>query len=351
LIIRYFEYRVPFIHPIRIGLAIQSERRGIYLQATDSDGVTGWGEVSPLDGYGPDTYKEVADLIRGAESRFSPSLRFGLDCARREIQAKRQGISFRDTIGPPVRDIVDSAMLVGPETRPSPVSGNASGAKDAKSGNHKAVHPRFLKSKVGGVSVEDDLQRVLGLLESLPENGRLRLDANGIWAKKQAFEFADRLHSYGSEQVKKIEFIEEPWQGCFDSDSLGGFPLPVGIDENFTLNTESWLLADVILIKPALFGSIGEFLDAKMMVKQAGKRLVVSSAFETGLGMSALVALASTFEGGAEGFGTYRYLATDPYSASDSSYAWLNQSRIAVSNVLVLPGSSVNAANLKEVGI
>ena len=38
---------------------------------------------------------------------------------------------------------------------------------------------------------------------------------------------------------------------------------------------------------------------------------MLSSAFESGVGMVALVALASTFSAGAVGFGTYSYLAAD----------------------------------------
>ena len=341
--LRFFEYRVPFIHPIRIGGSIQSERKGLYLLATDEDGVSGWGEVAPLDGYGPDTFSEVCDLMTGPIAHYSPSLRFGLDCAQREIQAKHRGISFRETIGPAVRPVIQSALLVGAEPTTA----------------------RFVKTKVGSARVDDDVNRVLGILSALPASGRLRLDANGIWSKADAFSFAERLREEGGPLFDKIEFIEEPWSGCFDSDPSDPYPIPTGIDESFNPDVPSWLRADVVLIKPALFGSIGEFLQAKNQAERAGKRLVVASAFETSLGMSAIVALSSTFDGGAEGFGTHKYLVSDPLDTEGFSgleqesfektpetepFHWLRTFPIMANHVLDIPGSRVRASNLKEVG-
>lgn len=302
----------------------------------------GWGEVAPLDGYGPDTLLEVYGLIAGPVDSYSPSLRFGLDCAKREIQAQKQGISFRDTFGPSVRTVIESAQLVGSD----------------------ATLARFVKTKVGGVSVRDDVNRVINILSALPTSGKLRLDANGVWSEAQAMEFADTLLRASSSALNQIEFIEEPWLGCFDGSILGAFPIPIGIDESFDRNSKSWLQADVVLIKPALFGAISEFFEAKKEVEKAGKRLVMASAFETHLGMSALVALASSFEGGAEGLGTYQYLRfgpkegtqspgahSNPFAAppDTSVFNWLLSAPIDPKNLLPIPGRSLEAHQLPEV--
>ncbi|MDA1027516.1 MAG: hypothetical protein O3B41_00465 [Bacteroidetes bacterium] len=339
--VRFFEYRIPFTHPIRIGETLQSARKGLYLRLEDEEGIFGWGEVAPLDGYGPDTFVEVSELIAGPVDSYSPSLRFGLDCAKREIQAQKQGISFRDTFGPSVRSVIESAQLVS-----------------------EATQARFVKTKVGGVSVRDDVNRVAKILSTLPIDGKLRLDANGVWSKSEAMEFADTLLRASSSALTQIEFIEEPWRGCFDGSHPETYPIPIGIDESFDRNSESWLQADVVLIKPALFGAILEFLEVKKEVEIAGKRLVMASAFETHLGMSALVALASSFEGGAEGLGTYRYLRFGPKEGTQSrddhsdpvalppeasAFNWLFSAPIDSKNLLPIPGHSLEAHQLPEV--
>lgn len=340
--VQFFEYRVPFTHPIRIGGTLQSARKGLYLRLEDENGSVGWGEVAPLDGYGPDTLAQVCELIEGPVDGYSPSLRFGLDCAKREIQAQKEGVSFRDTFGQCVRSLIESAQLVGSD----------------------AAQARFVKTKVGGDSVRDDVNRVISILSALPTNGKLRLDANGLWSKEEAMEFADTLLRASSSAYNQIEFIEEPWSGCFEDSSQGAYPIPIGIDESFDRNSESWLQADVVLIKPALFGTISEFFEVKKEVEKAGKRLVMASAFETHLGMSALVALASSFEGGAEGLGTYQYLRFGPMEGNNhsdaqlnpfaalpdtSAFNWLLSATIDPKNLLPIPGRSLEDHQLPEV--
>jgi O-succinylbenzoate synthase len=328
----YFAYRIPFVHPIRIGGALQSERKGLYVRAQDGQGRVGWGEVSPLDGYGPDTLAEVLESLSDSSIPVPPSLRFGLDCAHREIQAQEKGISFRSTIGAVVRQKVESAQLVSTR-QPDSI--------------------RFLKSKVGSSTVDEDVSRIADILEGLPSDGRLRLDANGIWTKEEAFRFAGQLQSEHGALVGKIEFIEEPWQGCFATDQAEAgqtaYPFPLAIDESFSLADPTWRLAEVIMVKPSLFGSIDEFLSARRLLVSEGKRVVLSSAFETGLGMSALVALASTVPGEAEGFGTYRYLATEqgPATAPETTrtdFSWLLESTILVDHIPDLPGEAFQPA-------
>jgi len=348
---RVFEYRIPFIHPIRIGGSVQSERKGLYIRAQDEEGVIGWGEAAPLDGYGPDTFAEVCQSLSGPAAQFSPSLRFGMDCAHRAIDAQKRHMSFAEAIGSQVRHTIESAQLV--LTRQS---------RDV----------RFLKSKVGSSDIDTEANRIADILDGLPSNGLLRLDANGIWSEEEAAEFARLLERISPNGVSKIEFIEEPWKACFSAGTEIKYPFPIAIDENFDLEHPGWHLADVVMIKPSLFGSIDEFLNARKILMKAGKRVVLSSAFETALGMSALVALASTLPGDAEGFGTYRYLVpntgnirqvnftADPKGTTSSGteqvtglssaidHSWLLESPIDTVHVPDIPGEWILALGNEE---
>ena len=331
-----FEYSIPFIRPIRIGSQLQSHRKGLYVKATNENGTVGWGEIAPLDGYGPDTLHSVKTALFSDDGPFSETIRFGIDCAKREIKAQESGISFQDTFGPKRRSTIPSAQLV------SSVDGS---------------HARFLKTKVGAPDTEEEASRVAALLTALPSNGRLRLDANGLWSRKQAFSFADSLGALDSGAKDRIEFIEEPWKGCFEGSNgpdQRTFPFPLAIDERFSMDNDAWLLADVVVIKPSMFGSIDEFLLAKKLITNAGKGIVISSAFESFLGMSALIALAAAHGDGAEGFGTYSYLDRSKLEM-DLTFAghstdWLLAATIECERIPAIPGQLVNERALIEVG-
>ncbi|NQV73429.1 hypothetical protein HQ496_09915 [bacterium] len=331
-----FEYSIPFIRPIRIGSQLQSHRKGLYVKATNERGTVGWGEMAPLDGYGPDTLHGVKTALFSDDGHYSESIRFGLDCAKREIRAQESGISFRDTFGPQRRPAIASAQLVS-----SPAGFDV----------------RFLKTKVGAAPIQEDASRVASLLAALPTGGLLRLDANGLWTKDEAFSFAESLGALDSRAKDRIEFIEEPWNGCFEGSEinyLSDFPFPLAIDERFSMENDAWLLADVVVIKPCMFGSIDEFLLAKQHISSKGKGIVISSAFESFLGMSALVALASAHGQGAEGFGTYSYLDRSKLeldlTLAGHSTDWLLAAEIECAHIPAIPGRWVNESALTILG-
>ncbi len=328
------------MRPIRIGSEVQTSRRGIYVQLMDTLGHSGWGEIAPLDGYGPDTLREIKDAISSFSSLESndnakllpPSFRFGLDCAQRELNAKRRGNSFRDTFGPLLRPLISSATLLQPTGSVSNVPTDL----------------RFVKAKVGGNPIEQDVDRVSRLLEHIPPNGALRLDANGLWSKDEAYNFAEQLTDKVGAGIKQIEFIEEPWKGCFDT--AASFPIPLAIDESFSFNATTWKHAAVVMIKPSLLGSIDEFNHIASAILAEGKRLVLSSAFETHLGMSALIALATTLsplpnQKQAEGFGTLGSLDFSNAMAPKqlSSLDWMKSSEIDASRLSAYPGDLIHS--------
>lgn len=338
---RFVEYAIPFVRPIRIGSHLEPVRRGFFIQGTDARGNSGWGEIAPLDGYGPDTLDEIKQIITISSialpepSGLPPSFRFGLDCAKRELAAKQQGIAFRDTFGSQKRSQIWSATLVQPSESSAGI-------------NQK---PKFIKVKVGSGPLDNDVSRISRLVAEMPSDGAIRLDANGLWTQEEAQKFATRLADQTGEQLKKIEFIEEPWRGCF-SQKLE-YPLPMAIDESFSIQDDSWKNASVVMIKPSLFGTVDELLSTKQRIEAENKRLVLSSAFESPLGMSALVALASSFapqtelgrtEEFAEGFGTLSNLNLSLFlnTEEEKKWDWMKEEVINVNQLSRYPGDALD---------
>ncbi|HAY37479.1 MAG: o-succinylbenzoate synthase [Rhodothermales bacterium] len=316
---RYYTYELPYIRPIRIGNQIQDVRRGVLINVRDEDGNEGWGEAAPLDGYGPDTFKEVVSAL-GQTNNLPPSLRFGMDCACRSVHAMQSSSPLRDWFGPRAAPSIENAFLV--------------------SGTESTI-PRVVKTKVGASSVHDDVQRVQHILDTLPKGGQVRLDANGLWSKQEAFEFAALLT-----ELSQVEFIEEPWEGCFRDPDLKSYPLPVAMDESFSSLNDPWQDADYVVLKPALFGALDETLEAIDRLRNAGKSVVLSSAFETSVTLHVLVALASQMDT-VPGFGTYRYLKSDVGPRQD----WLESSVLLFDQLPVAPGQHISLDGLKEVSI
>jgi O-succinylbenzoate synthase len=266
-IVRAWLCRLPLKRPIPVGTARWTERPTILLSVTNGAGQTGWGEAAPLDGYGPDTLADVLHAIRSGDwAAPLPSLQCALGTAR---------LVGHDPSGrlqvPAVLDVTSDAPL--------------------------------LKVKISG-EPQDEASRLLGLLRDLPDR-RLRLDANASMTRDGALRLLDALGA----EAARVDFFEEPFPGCFDADHRTDFPVPLAIDES--LAGENWRHADVAVIKPSLMGDPADTLVLAGRIQESGRRVVVSSAFESRVGMLMLVHLADRLGDAAPGLSTYTWLADD----------------------------------------
>lgn len=146
--------------------------------------------------------------------------------------------------------------------------------------------PLTIKWKVA--SDDDALERRVleHLLERLPADGRLRLDANGGWDRANAGRWADRLIG-----ERRLEWLEQPLPpGDRDGLEALGRRLPVALDESLRLDPElmgGWRGWQVR--RPLAEGDPRPLLAALL----AGTpRLMLSTALETGIGRRFLAHLA-----------------------------------------------------------
>ena len=152
----------------------------------------------------------------------------------------------------------------------------------------------------------DELAILDDLLARLPEQTRLRLDANGAWTPRQATRWLERCAD------RPIEFVEQP---CFADVSQGAagqrraddallglareYPTPIALDESVTglASLRAWLdrgWPGVVVVKPALAGT-PETVLALLTKHQAD--VVFSSALETPVGRRAALRMAFRFQG------------------------------------------------------
>lgn len=322
-----YRYDLPLTEPITLGDETLERRAGLLLKLTAEDGAVGWGEASPLPGFSRESLEEAArelgalaaslvgrevtgERAGGEISRWldrvgpAPSARFGLELAVLNLCAAARGASLAELISPsPSGTVPVNGLLTGP---PGGVLEEARRMRDA---GYPAV-----KLKVGGRTVREDAGLARALAGELGGDVELRLDANRAWSFEEAGEFA---HAAGG---ARFEYVEEPLA------KPGRLPdlvletgLPVALDESLAtmepgaLGEHRYVAA--VVLKPTLLGGLSAALRFVGEASRLGMRAVVSSAYETGVGTAALVALAAAIGGSVPaGLDTYRRLAGDVVS-------------------------------------
>jgi len=149
-----------------------------------------------------------------------------------------------------------------------------------------------VKIKVG---TKEDLARIREVFR-INAGAQIRLDANGLWSVTEAKEILESLYSeFGS----SLEYVEQPCQTLAENKKLKNeisFPLKIAIDENLRKAGQDAELndilevADLLIIKVAPLGGISACLQ---LIEKVNVPVVVSSALESSVGISAGVALAA----------------------------------------------------------
>ncbi|WP_411868474.1 o-succinylbenzoate synthase [Vulcanococcus limneticus] len=288
-------------------------RRGWLLRLEDGTGAVGWGEAAPLEwaetrGAGVDrrganalaqepgavnapAHAACAAAIEGLGALVSrqelearlptlpPELSFALGLALAELDGLGSPASGGWRAAPPAAELLPAGEAV------LPVLEDVLAARQAPA----ALPPSPLTVKWKVAATDDGLERRLleQLLAGLPAGARLRLDANGGWDRATAGAWADRLAG-----DPRLEWLEQPLAPA-DQAGLEALAarLPVALDESlrqWPALMASWPGWQVR--RPVLEG------DPRPLLAElaAGRpRLMLSTAFETGVGRRLLGHLAA----------------------------------------------------------
>jgi O-succinylbenzoate synthase len=252
--------------PLRLPVAGLSTVRAVLLE-----GPAGWGECStPPPGYPVD----AVHARRAAE----------------EAACGRWPSAVRERV--PVNALVPAA---GPATAASV----AAAAVGAGAG--------CVKVKVGE---GDDADRVAAVRDAVGPNVALRLDANGAWDVETAVRNVARLAPYG------LELVEQPVASLDDLARVRRrVAVPVAADESVRCLDDARRLhaldaADAVVVKVQPLGGVAAALE---VAEAAGVPAIVSSLYETSVGLAAGLALAAALPElpYACGLGTAALLAGD----------------------------------------
>lgn len=324
-LIEIFRYDLPLARPLHIQDQEVTRRTGLILKFGLDEPDLGYGEIAPLPGLSRETLDQALEsAIRwsGLLGRLpkdpgereqalaflqdTPSVAFGIECAT---------FGFRHSIGSPY-----ALGLFSKSRRSVSVNALISGTLDNAVEQALAVRDRGFRAaklKVGRQTPETDVETVWQVREALGDAVALRLDANRAWDLDAAVTFARGA------QDCRIEYLEEP---LASPEHLREFVrrtgVPVALDETLMeqgsfqgfLHDKDWVKA--VVLKPTVLGGIGRCGQLAYDALEFGITPVVSSCFESGLGLIALARFASalTTEDIPAGLDTYDWLGEDVLS-------------------------------------
>ena len=323
------------LHPFRLALKVPLVTGGVsirfragFLVALSADGVTGWGEASPLPGWSRNSVHETEAALRGALDgigeggeaaldavvgglRDAPHARAGVTGAWADLQARRAGRRLAEYLAAerapaPRCEVAVNALAAAPE--PSEVEQAARGAVEA---GFPAV-----KLKVGAADPDVDADRIRAARGGLGPGVELRLDANGAWDRATALEILDRV------QGCDIAYCEEPVAGIGAIADVGRLsPVPVAVDESIRSEADAVQALDlgvrVLVVKPQALGGPDVALSIAGRAHGAGASVTVTSFLDSAVGaahalhVAAAVDAASSKNNRAHGLATADLLAAD----------------------------------------
>lgn len=204
-------------------------------------------------------------------------------------------VEYSDTQSEPwLNAAVEGAFVPWPELKRNFIGINATLPK-VEIERVPEILQRFSGAKTVKIKIDDfenDSELVEAALDFNPDF-KIRLDVNGGWSLETALL---NLYNYNLRFGKVFEYIEQP---CLDNADLrklkAEIPMKIAIDEsirgalvsNFEDVNE---FADIAIIKWAPSGGISR---ANELISRIGLPVVISSALDTGIGISHGLALAA----------------------------------------------------------
>jgi len=303
--------RVPFRRPFATATGMWLHREAWIVLLEGADGRVGLGEAV-LE---PDA-TEVEETI------LARAIRETAGRAREGDLPDAEELELLGGPGRAFRAALDAARLdlaLDLDPAPVPVNGTIGFAapREGAEAALQAIEAGFttLKLKAGAERETEDLvARVRAIRRAVGPDVRLRLDVNGAWDLPTAEERLEAIAPFD------LEYVEQPLPA---DDSAGAAELrtrvrvPLAADEAvYSANAVRRILAegaaDVLVVKPARVGGPVAVAEIAAVAAGSGVPVVLSTLFETGIGISAARACAAGLPGGlAHGLATAGLLEHD----------------------------------------
>ncbi len=294
--VRIEHVRVPFRAPFQTATGTWTARDSRLLRVTAPDGRIGWGEaVLEADEAAPVLEALLDELLEG-----------GIPPARSLVsRAGAAGRAFRAALDGAWLDVLGQAGEAGADRPPSLAVNAVIGAMDADAAVEAASRAAAagfatLKLKAAPDDTTASLVERLGAVRAAVGDAvELRLDANGTWDLETAERRLRVLAGF------RLQYVEQP---LAPGDLAGAARLrasagtPVAADEAVDSPEAARMVldagaADVLVVKASRVGGPQAVGEIALAAAERGVPVVLSSLFETGVGLSAALACAAALPG------------------------------------------------------
>jgi O-succinylbenzoate synthase len=290
---KFFPYQRKFKIPLETRYGSWSVREGIILKLIKNEQQIGWGEIAPLPWFGSETLEQALHFCQSIGSNLHekiineipdnlPACQFGFESALKNVSSQKPILNLDlpahkySYLLPTGKKALEHLYKISMND-------------ENPSGDRKIL---TYKWKIGVENFTQEISIFEQLVERLPLNSRLRLDANG----GLNLEEAKRWLSF-TDQIRQIEFIEQPLPPAQFSELLTlseNFKTAIALDESVAnlkqlKNCHELGWRGIYVIKAAIIGSPRQL---ENWFQNKAIDAVFSSVFETSIGQQAVLALA-----------------------------------------------------------
>ncbi|QYH36575.1 mandelate racemase/muconate lactonizing enzyme family protein [Salinibacterium sp. M195] len=301
--------RLPLVRPFVTAVRRVEAIDAVLVEATDSDGRSGWGEaptswrvtgespesvtaavVGPLseslDSAPLDDTTELAALVTQAIVG-NASARSAVECALYDLSAQSAGLSLARSLGANAdctRITTDMTLSVGT------VAEVLASARVHVAGGFHSIK---LKASSSG----EVLRNLVALRTEFGQDLNLRIDANQAWQPDEAIRVIHSIEDAGID----LEFVEQP-VSALDLEGLArvtaAVNVPILADESvWTIRDLRDVIrlraADSINIKLAKAGGLSEAMKLAAAARDADMEVIVGCMMESTVGVAAAASLAA----------------------------------------------------------
>ncbi len=277
-------YQRPFRQPFLTHHGPWSVRQGILICLTETaSGLHRYGEIAPIPWFGTETLEQALEWCRQLPEELSEAHLFGIPDALPACQFAFESAAL---------------ALQNPDEFHQDLSGlslcGLLPAGEAALADVESLYAqgyRVWKWKIGVAEPQREWQvltELVDLIQQLPENGCLRLDANGGLGVEEARAWLALCDEVNRSSPGQIEFLEQPCSPHHLPDLLQlsqAYQTPIALDEAVAQLHHFQALREwpgVLVVKPSLMGSRRAF--QAEVTQHPGRDLVFSSALETLIG-------------------------------------------------------------------
>jgi len=329
---KIYHYKLPLVRSLKLKRNDVDVRKGLILAYLENDKIIALGDIAPLPGFSRETITQVEEqLVRSVknmpldqvvpgllnapvvetmlehavDAKLYPSVEIGMCTALLNLISKIKGIPVRKIISPnALEKIKVNALLSGSEEE---ITGKVNGLMERGF--------TTFKLKVGRQNLDDDIALVKKVCGLIGEEAKLHLDANRAWSVGDALTFGKSVKGL------RIEYIEEPvkdYLGILQLCNRGKFNLPIALDESLVAISSKAMEhipgVTTLVLKPTILGFV-KTIEFSKKAMDLGMKTVISSSFESSVGLFALAEFAAGF-GATAGLDTIEWLAKDTLESS-----------------------------------